>query len=268
VAAGVLEQAEIDDARDTLPVAVFRELYEAEPSDDEGNPFGYAAIRACIEPLHAECMPFVWGWDFARSTDWVVGLALCLHGAVCRFHRWNQSQLPETRVANPAPGDANEAYWKVTIRMARDLTAGVPAMNDSTGPGGPVDQALNAGCTVPNFEGYVYSSTSKQLLMEGLAVAIQSREVSYPEGVVSLELEAFEYVYTRTGVKYSAPEGMHDDAVCALALARAKMQKQRAGLTAARGMAAMIRSGQSLSVVPERRQLPENSLAEWLRNAS
>ena len=33
------------------------------------------------------------------------------------------------------------------------------------------------------------------------------------------ELEAFEYEYTRTGVRYTAPPGMHDDCVCALALA-------------------------------------------------
>jgi hypothetical protein len=33
------------------------------------------------------------------------------------------------------------------------------------------------------------------------------------------ELEAFEFQYTRTGVRYAAPEGLTDDAVCALALA-------------------------------------------------
>ncbi len=55
--------------------------------------------------------------------------------------------------------------------------------------------------------------------MEGLAVAIQKREVIFPDGPIRLELENFEYEYSRTGVKYTAPEGMHDDCVCALALA-------------------------------------------------
>jgi hypothetical protein len=32
----------------------------------------------------------------------------------------------------------------------------------------------------------------------------------------------FEYQYTNNGVKYSAPNGMHDDAVCSLALANKK----------------------------------------------
>jgi hypothetical protein len=55
--------------------------------------------------------------------------------------------------------------------------------------------------------------------MEGLAVAIQQREITFPEGPITNELNAFEYEYTRTGVRYSAPEGMHDDCVMALALA-------------------------------------------------
>ncbi len=55
--------------------------------------------------------------------------------------------------------------------------------------------------------------------MEGLAVAIQKQEIGFPDGVIANELESFEYEYTRTGVRYSAPSGMNDDAVCALALA-------------------------------------------------
>jgi hypothetical protein len=45
-----------------------------------------------------------------------------------------------------------------------------------------------------NFEGFKFSSTSKQQLMEGLSVAIQRQEVRFPAGVVVAELEAFEYV--------------------------------------------------------------------------
>lgn len=266
VKAGVLSQAEIDDARGLLPADVYGQLYDAEPNDDSGNPFGFAAIKAAISPMHLECRPFVWGWDFARSNDWVVGIALCAHAAVCRFHRWNQSNLPGTKVQNPVPGDANEAYWKITIATARSLTADTPAMNDSTGPGGPLDQALNAGRIVPNFEGYVYTNTSKQMLMEGMAVAIQSREITYPEGRITVELDAFEYVYTRTGVRYSAPEGEHDDCVCALAMARLKWIRARAGQAEAKGMAAMIRGGQVVRVVPDGVQQPADLRAEWMRN--
>ena len=216
IQAGVLAQSEIDDARAQLPAAVFRELYEAEPSDDEGNPFGIAAIRDSLEPLHTECRPACWGWDLARANDWTWGIALCDHGAVCRSERWNQSAYPHLD-SSKDESDSHPEYWEVTLRRVMDLTRTTPAGVDSTGPGGPIDQALNVAHR--NFEGYVFNQRSKQLLMEGLAVAIQSHRVSFPEGPLQVELEAFEYSYSRTGVHYAAPEGMHDDGVCALALA-------------------------------------------------
>lgn len=215
IQAGVLEQAEIDDARARLPENVFRELYEAEPSDDEGNPFGISAIHACLEPMHTDCDPAVWGWDLARANDWTWGIALCDHGRVCQSERWNQNQYP-TLDDGAEDGSSHPQFWEVTLRRIRDLVGRTPAAVDSTGPGGPIDQALNDH---RNFEGVVFSQTRKQLLMEGLAVAIQQHAVGFPEGILQNELEAFEYVYSRTGVHYAAAEGMHDDGVCALALA-------------------------------------------------
>ena len=55
--------------------------------------------------------------------------------------------------------------------------------------------------------------------MEGLATAIQQRKITFPDGFIKDELSNFEYEYTKTGVKYTAPNGLHDDCVCALALA-------------------------------------------------
>jgi hypothetical protein len=55
--------------------------------------------------------------------------------------------------------------------------------------------------------------------MEGLSLAIQQRRITFPEGQIKDELEQFEFEYTRTGVRYSAPVGLHDDCVCSLALA-------------------------------------------------
>lgn len=216
IQAGVLDQHEIDDARAQLPENVFRELYEAEPSDDEGNPFGINAIRACLEPMH-RCKPIVWGWDLARANDWTWGIALCEHARVCASERWNQAAYPTLDLDSDELESSHPQFWEVTLRRIRDLVGRTPAAVDSTGPGGPIDQALNG--SLRNVEGVVFTAKSKQLLMEGLALAIQQREVGFPEGILQHELESFEYAYTRTGVHYSAPEGMHDDGVCALALA-------------------------------------------------
>jgi hypothetical protein len=200
VEGGILDAAEIEDAKRTLPEDVFRELYLAEPSDDGGNPFGIPAIRACVASLSSEPAAH-WGWDLAKSTDWTVGIALDKSGNVCQLERW-------------------QGPWESTITKIKVHTGSLPALVDSTGVGDPILEALQK--THPNFEGYKFSSPSKQQLMEGLAVAIQQKTIHFPAGVIVNELEAFEYEYTRTGVRYSAPEGLHDDAVCALALAQAR----------------------------------------------
>ena len=203
-AAGVLDPEEIEGARRDLPDRVFRELYLAEPSDDEGNPFGMQHIAACVAPMTAE-RPAAIGVDLAKSIDWTVMIGLDRSGATCGFDRWQQ-----------IPWDETEA--RILANAGQ-----VPLLIDSTGVGDPIVERMQRKRT--GIEGFKFSASSKQRLMEGLAVAIQSRAVTFPEGPIRLELEMFEYAYTRTGVRYTAPEGVHDDCVMALALA---VEKHRA----------------------------------------
>jgi len=202
VAAGVLAQEEIDDARANLPDAVFRELYLCEPSDDGGNPFGLSFIRRNIAPLSARA-PSSFGVDLAKSVDWTVIHGLDDQGATCVHERF---QMP----------------WKETMGRVRMICGRTTTLMDSTGVGDPIVEQVQretGGGESSNFQGFKFSQQSKQMLMEGLALAIQRGEVQYPDGVIVSELESFEYEYTRTGVRYTAPEGMHDDCVTALALA-------------------------------------------------
>ncbi|TBG44829.1 hypothetical protein ELG77_08935 [Rhizobium leguminosarum] len=197
VAAGVLAAEELEDARRALPDAVFRELYLCEPSDDGGNPFGLQFIRQNIAPLSNKA-PVVFGDDLAKSVDWTVLHGLDEDGVTCSHTRF---QLP----------------WENTIDHIKLICGSTYTLLDSTGVGDPIVERLQK--TGSNFEGFKFSAPSKQMLMEGLSVAIQRGEVQYPDGVIVSELESFEYEYTRTGVRYSAPEGSHDDCVMALALA-------------------------------------------------
>jgi hypothetical protein len=219
IAGGVLDKAEIEDAKRTLPDHIFRELYLAEPSDDGGNPFGLSAIEDCIGPMSKD-KPVAWGWDLAKSHDWTVGVALDASGQVCRFVRF-QRPWEETTKAILAETDAF-------------------AYVDSTGVGDPIVETLQR-TGKGWFEGWRFSSGSKQQLMEGLALAIQRGSVIIPEGVIAQELRDFEFVHSRTGVKYSAPAGLHDDCVCALALAveahrkTARKPRVSSGIVTARG---------------------------------
>lgn len=197
VKAGILNAEEIADAERMLPADVFRQLYLAEPSDDEGNPFGISAITACAGPL-VKGTALAHGIDLAKSVDWTVNIGMTDTGNVCHFDRW-------------------QAPWEVTLGRILAATHSRHALVDSTGVGDPVLEALQKAAH-GRFEGYKFTPHSKQQLMDGLAVAIQQRKITYPEGIIVDELESVEYVYTRTGVQYLVPEGSTDDCVMALAL--------------------------------------------------
>jgi len=195
--AGVIETSEIEQARSMLPESVFKELYLAEPSDDGGNPFGMKAIRDCIAPLSRQS-PVLFGVDLAKSVDYTVSIGLDVEGRVAFFDRFQEP-------------------WEETCRRLANSIGYTPALVDSTGVGDPIVERLQR--ELPNVMGFNFSSSSKQKLMEGLALAIQTQDIYYPEGPIVTELEAFSYEYTRTGVRYSAPGGLHDDCVMALGLA-------------------------------------------------
>jgi hypothetical protein len=92
------------------------------------------------------------------------------------------------------------------------------ALIDSTGVGDPIVEQLQSRCG-GLVEGFKFTAQSKQQLMEGLAAAIQQRAIRFPDGPLVQELESYTYEYTKSGVRYTAPEGLNDDGVCALALA-------------------------------------------------
>ena len=188
---------EIEAAKAELPARVFEQEFLGIPSDDGGNPFGLDAIDRCISDLSTDPIAAI-GIDLAKSVDWTVVCGVDADGKVCLLERW-------------------QGPWSETIGRIERLIDETPALIDSTGVGDPIVEDLQR--KKPRVEGFKFSQTSKQQLMEGLASAFQVGRVSIPDGWLRTECETFEYTYTRTGVRYEAPSGMHDDGVCALALA-------------------------------------------------
>lgn len=213
VSEGILDAGEIAQAKLDLPDHAFRELYMAEALDDMANPFGMAHIRKQVRKM-SNGEPRVWGIDLAKSVDWTVCVALDDSGDVCRFERW-------------------QSDWGQTRRRIISLVGMDEGLADSTGVGDPIVEDIVREC--PLVEPFTFTQNSKQKLMEGLAASIQNGEVGILEGLMYDELESFEFIYSRTGhVKYSAPEGLHDDIVCALALAVQKFKQRGGGVVMSR----------------------------------
>lgn len=190
-----IDPDELEDAKHDLPELAFSQEYLAEFNDNAANPFGIPYIAQCTFPLSVN-PPVCFGIDLAKSHDWTVVIGLDKNGSVCWFDRWQ--------------GD-----WRTTTQKILALP-NVPICIDSTGVGDPIAEDI---ARVKDVELVHFNVKSKQQMMEGLAMAIQKRSITFPDGPIKDELENFEYEYTRTGVRYSAPAGLHDDCVCALALA-------------------------------------------------
>ena len=195
-----IDPLELVDAKADLPALAYAQEYEAQFNDNAANPFGQQYIEQCTYPLST--LPAVcYGIDLAKSHDWTVVIGLDNNGTVCYFERFQRD-------------------WRGTIQHVMNLPR-VPVIIDSTGVGDPIGEEIGRH---RDSELFKFSQTSKQQLMEGLAAAIQQRKIGFPKGHITDELNNFEYEYTRTGVRYSAPAGLHDDCVMALALAWKKWQ--------------------------------------------
>jgi len=193
---GILALEEVEQAKRDLPDHAFRELYLAESLEDQANPFGISFLKSAINTM-SNNQPACFGVDLAKSVDWTVVVGQDYEGRICHFSRW-------------------QSDWGQTKRRVAQIVQGYPTYVDSTGIGDAIVEELQRECG--GVEGFIFSSRSKQVIMEGLAASIQGGGCKILDGVMYEELEAFEFLYTKSGVRYEAPAGLHDDVVCALAL--------------------------------------------------
>jgi hypothetical protein len=191
-----IDSTEIDAAKAQLPSVVFKQEYMADPMENAANPFGSEHIMLCCKETKGT--PAYYGIDLAKSVDWTVIIGMDLNGNVVQFERFQKD-------------------WLQTKETILRLPKHLPIVIDSTGVGDAIVEDLQKKFT--QMHGFKFTATSKQQLLESLASAIQTKSISYPNNIIKQELEIFEYKFTPTGVRYSAPQGFHDDCVIALALA-------------------------------------------------
>lgn len=192
----------------TLPEDMFRQEILAEFLEDGATVF--KRVDSCVGGDFEEPRPghtYILGWDPAKHQDFSVIIVLDVTtGHVVWMDRDNKTdyRIQLLRVIALA-----HKYNQASVIM--DATHG--------SVGDPLLERLQeAGLMV---EGFVFTNPSKKALVEGLQLAIEHRQISYPKiEVLISELKSFGYTITASrNVVYSAPEGMHDDTVMALGLA-------------------------------------------------
>jgi len=214
-----IDEDELSEIKRRTPETTWKQQYLAEPSDDGGKLF--TGIRAAVcggleEPKAGH--QYILGWDPARVHD---------YSAIVVLDRKTKHVVKFDRFSG--------LDWSTQIERvlgAAHLYNDAMILMDSTNMGDPLFETLRKEVMMKGYpilvEGYkIDSSEKKRRLIENLVVAIQNWEVSYPHiEQLIIELEGFSYTYSQAGnVKYSAPKGMFDDTVIALALAVTMMKR-------------------------------------------
>jgi phage FluMu gp28-like protein len=202
------DRRQLEAIQANTPELVWRQEFMAEFLEGEGTVF--RGIKKCVKEIKQLMKGeagrhYVIGVDLAKSQDFTVITVIdeAKREVVC-FDRFNQLEWNYQK---------NKIY-EVWQNFNRGLV-----VIDSTGVGSPIfDDLRRAGVRV---EPYQFTSNSKKTLIEGLMLAIENQEISFPD-IPELvnELESFEFTTSRSGnISYNAPEGLHDDCVISLALA-------------------------------------------------
>ena len=206
---------EIAEAQRALPERIFAQEILAQFIEDGAGVFRKvrAAARAVAMERGLPGAQYVIGVDWGKHNDFTVLTVLDAHTksvvALDRFKQIDYS-LQRGRLM---------ALWE---RFNRP-----PIIAESNAMGEPVIESLRAaGLPVTPF---TTTHASKTQIIEALALAFEREELAIlPDAVLLSELQAYQSERLPGGLlRYSAPEGWHDDCVMSLALAWRGAQKPR-----------------------------------------
>ena len=191
----------------TMPERIFRQEILAEFIDDTGGVF--RGVRACATAQEQRESigghSYVFGVDWGKSNDFTVITVLdaTLRQAVAK-DRFNQIDY----VLQRARLEALYERFRPEQIIAERNSMGEPIIEQLQRDGLPV---------VP----FTTTNASKAQAIEALALAIEKQDIAIiPDEVMIAELQAYEARRLPSGtLRYTAPEGMHDDCVMSLAIA-------------------------------------------------
>lgn len=193
-------------ARERVSERTFRQEWLAEFVEEGGEVF--RRVRECATAERQERAvaghAYVFGVDWARSNDYTV-IAVIDASTRALVHLDRFSQID---------------YRSQTARLVALYERFRPAVIVSEGNsmGGPLTEDLQArGLPVVRFD---TTSASKAAIIQALELAFERGDIRViPDETLIAELESYEQERLQSGIRYSAPAGLHDDCVMALALA-------------------------------------------------
>jgi len=173
--------------------------------EGQGAVFRYVDDRCTAQKREPYAGDFVFGLDWAQSHDYTVCVVMdSVTKTVVDYDRFNGVDWSLQRGRVKALYDR----WKPRLVVAESNSIGSPNI-----------EALRAeGLPIRSFE---TTAVSKPPLIESLVLAFDRGEITaLNDPIMKGELMAYERKVSSTGrSQYSAPVGLHDDVVMALALA-------------------------------------------------
>lgn len=197
--------SEIEKARLEKPELEFREEILAEFIADGAGVFRGVSDAATLSPVAPYAGRFVFGIDWAQSSDYTVVSVIDLNTrkqvALDRFNQLGW-QIQRDRVVT-----LYEA-WKPERIIAEHNSIGGPNIEALYQEGLPMQP-------------FTTTAQSKATLIQQLALMIERKQIALLDDPIQRgELHAYAMERGSTGLpRYSAPTGQHDDTVMALALA-------------------------------------------------
>jgi len=202
-----LDPKEIDTARSQLPERTFSQEFMAEFIDDAGGVFRgvlAAATATGIEGRRGD-RTYVAGIDWALSYDFTVLTIIDANTReVVYLDRYNGVDYSMQR-------------QRIKAACDRFGVAGIIAESNAMGKPNN-DELRRMGLPVRDF---TTTNATKADIIESLAAAFEQANIRIPnDATLIAELQAYEVDRLPSGmVRYSAPDGLHDDMVISLALA-------------------------------------------------
>lgn len=199
----MIDPNEIDAIKRSLPEHVFRQEYLAEFLDNSSGLFKNVRSNVISKPANTDGRLFG-GLDIGRADDYTVLTILNSKLEMVHVERWRHDE------------------WSSIIQKVAKLINQYKAVTyvEVNNQGDVFFEMLQKKCR-NLINPFVTTTKTKPIMIEDLAVQFEQGTIQIldRDWLVD-ELEAFTYIYdskTRR-VKYSAPNGIHDDGVISLSL--------------------------------------------------